>query len=188
MPQIENKDILGCILRSTIHVIGRRTSEAYANVFISNTIKELSEKYSFLRLIEIKGTQYTEEIEIVTVNSNVNYVESSGALLGRNKVKESSEKIYFADGTGLAKTLPKCVADAKYIINMPLLKRHPIEMGVTLSGKNFFGTWIESIWDVHDYHKNAFTEGNPAPQTDLLAHEHIGGKTLLYIGDGTFVA
>ncbi len=76
MPQIENKDILGCILRSTIHVIGRRTSEAYANVFISNTIKELSEKYSFLRLIEIKGTQYTEEIEIVTVNSNVNYVET----------------------------------------------------------------------------------------------------------------
>lgn len=76
MPQIENKDILGCILRSTIYVIGRRTSEAYANIFISNAIKELSEKYSFLRFIEIKGTQYTEVIEIVTINSDVNYIES----------------------------------------------------------------------------------------------------------------
>jgi len=57
---------------------------------------------------------------------------------------------------------------------------------VTLSGKNLFGTWIEGVAAVHSYHKAAFISGNPAPQTDLLAHEHIGGKTLLYLGDGTF--
>ena len=45
MPQLENKDILGIILRSTIGVIGRRTSEAYANIIISNALKELEEKY-----------------------------------------------------------------------------------------------------------------------------------------------
>ena len=28
--------------------------------------------------------------------------------------------------------------------------------------------------------------GNPAPQVDLFAYEHLGGKTLLYLGDGTF--
>ena len=28
--------------------------------------------------------------------------------------------------------------------------------------------------------------GNPAPQVDLLAYEHLGGKTLLFLGDGTF--
>ena len=117
---------------------------------------------------------------------NVNYVDGSGIFPGRDKVKASSERIYFADGTGLYRTLPTCVADAEYIINMPLLKRHPIQQGVTLSAKNFFGTWIENVWDVHEYHQNAFISGNPAPQTDLLAHEHIGGKTLLYIGDGTY--
>jgi uncharacterized protein (DUF362 family) len=116
----------------------------------------------------------------------VNYIDNAGLILGREKVKASSEKIYFADDTGLNRTLPKCVVDAKYIFNMPLLKRHPIETGVTLSGKNLFGTWIENVWDVHNYHKSAFTEGNPTPQTDLLAHEHLGGKTLLYIGDGTY--
>lgn len=117
---------------------------------------------------------------------DIHYVDCLGLLPGREKVKPSSEKIYFADGTGLNRTLPTCVVEAKYIINMPLLKRHPIQYGVTLSGKNFFGTFIEPVWDVHSYHTSAFTEGNPAPQTDLLAHKHLGGKTILYIGDGLY--
>jgi hypothetical protein len=72
------------------------------------------------------------------------------------------------------------------LINMPILKRHPILTGVTLSGKNLFGSWMESVEAVHPYLESSYTLGNPAPQTDLLAHEHIGGKTILYIGDGTF--
>jgi hypothetical protein len=117
---------------------------------------------------------------------DIHYVDSKGATLGRQKVKPSTEHIYFADGTGITKTLPNCVVDAEYLINMPLLKRHPIQMGVTLSAKNFFGTWIEPVYDIHDYHTGAFIPDNPAPQTDLLAHEQIGGKTLLYVGDGIF--
>lgn len=117
---------------------------------------------------------------------NVNYVDIAGLMPGREKVQASNEKIHFADDTGLIKTLPTCVVDADYIINIPILKRHPIQYGVTLSGKNLFGTWIESIYDVHKYHKAAFNVGNPSPQTDLLAHNHIGGKTLLYLGDGLF--
>ncbi len=117
---------------------------------------------------------------------DIHYVDASGLMLGRKKVKPTPEKIYFADGKGLYRTLPSCVVDADYIINMPLLKRHPIQDGITLSGKNFFGTWIEPVVDIHDYHKSAFIKGNPAPQTDLLAHKDVGGKTILYIGDGTF--
>jgi hypothetical protein len=125
-------------------------------------------------------------IPLIQEFPNIHYVDTLGLVSGREKVKASSERIYFADGTGLYRTLPTCVVDAKYIINMPMLKRHPIQMGVTLSGKNFFGTWMEPVVDVHNYHTSAFTPGNPAPQTDLLAHEHIGGKTILYIGDGTY--
>jgi len=76
MPQLENKDILGCILKSTINVIGRRTSESYANIFISNTLKELSGKYSFFRFVEINITQYSETIETVKIDSDVNNVET----------------------------------------------------------------------------------------------------------------
>lgn len=115
---------------------------------------------------------------------NVYFIDAEGGATGREKVVASSEKIYFVDGT--IKTLPTCVIEADYIINMPLLKMHPINNGVTLSGKNLFGTWIEPVEDIHDYHEFGQVMGNPAPQVDLLAHEKIGGKTLLYIGDGTY--
>jgi len=117
---------------------------------------------------------------------DVHYVDSQGSASGREKVIASNERVYFAEGTCQYRTLPTCVIDADYLINMPLLKRHIIKTGVTLSGKNFFGTWIESVSAIHPYHDLSFTLGNPAPQTDLFAHEDIGGKIVLYIGDGTF--
>jgi hypothetical protein len=66
------------------------------------------------------------------------------------------------------------------------MKQHPINHGVTLSGKNLFGTFIEPVWDIHPYHESGQIMGNPAPQVDLLASEDLGGKTLLYIGDGFY--
>ncbi|MBU1941897.1 MAG: DUF362 domain-containing protein [Candidatus Thermoplasmatota archaeon] len=117
---------------------------------------------------------------------NVHYVDNSGGATGREQVIASSVRVYFAAGSCAYRTLPTCVADADYLINMPLLKRHPINTGVTLSGKNFFGTWMESVSAIHDYHISGLTVGNPTPQTELFAHEHIGGKTVIYIGDGLY--
>jgi len=127
-------------------------------------------------------------IPLVPEFPDINYVDAEGGIEGRQKVESSTDKIYFADGTGLYRTLPICVVDSKYIINMPLLKRHPLNNGngVTLSGKNMFGTWIEPVAKIHSYHESGHILGNPAPQTDLLSHAHIGGKTLLYVGDGTY--
>ena len=124
-------------------------------------------------------------IPLVPEFPDINYVDSLGGASGRTKVEPSSEKIHFSYQPGLIKTLPTCVSDAKYIINMPQLKKHPRHNGVTLSGKNMFGTWMESVEDVHPYHESAHIIGNSAPQTELFAHEEIGGKTVLYIGDGT---
>jgi hypothetical protein len=118
---------------------------------------------------------------------DVHFADSSGGASGREEVIASSQRIYFAAGSCAYRTLPTIVTEAKYLINMPLLKRHPIETGVTLSGKNLFGTWIEPVQDVHDYLYSSFILGNPAPQTDLFAHKQVGGKTILYIGDATYV-
>jgi hypothetical protein len=115
---------------------------------------------------------------------SIHYVDSLGGAMGREQVIPSVTTIHFSDG--LFRTLPTCVVDAKYLINMPLLKRHPINTGVTLSGKNYFGSFIEQVADLHPYHISGLTMGNPAPQVDLFAYEHLGGKTLLYLGDGTF--
>jgi len=116
--------------------------------------------------------------------AQIHYVDSLGGAPGREQVVPSSTKMYFSDG--VVRTLPTCIVNAKYIIDMPLLKRHPINSGVTLSGKNFFGSFIEQVSDIHPYHISGLTMGNPAPQVDLLSYEHLGGKTLLFLGDGTF--
>jgi len=125
-------------------------------------------------------------LRLVPEFPDVHFVDSTGGMPGREQVVASNERIYFADGTDLYRTLPTCVVDADYLINMPILKRHPIQQGVTLSGKNYFGTFIEDVADLHPYHEAAFIPGNPAPQVDLLAHEQVGGKTLLYLADGLF--
>jgi hypothetical protein len=118
--------------------------------------------------------------------SRIHYVDAEGGATGREKVTPSTTKVYFADGLDFTRTLPTCVINAKYFINMPLLKRHPINQGVTLSGKNLFGTFIEPVSEVHPYLEASFTMGHAAPQVDLLADDQLGGKTLLYFGDGIF--
>jgi hypothetical protein len=115
---------------------------------------------------------------------DVQYVDCLGGAVGRELVQPSDTFFYFADGS--IWTIPTCVVDAEYLINMPLLKQHPINNGITLSGKNLFGTFIEPVVSIHPYHESGQIMGNPTPQTDLFASEEIGGKTLLYIGDGLY--
>ena len=117
---------------------------------------------------------------------DVNYVDSAGRFEGRDEAQPSDVRVYFAEGNCEFRTLPTVVVEAEYLINMPLMKKHPIQNGVTLSGKNFFGSWIEDVASVHPYHESGLIMGNPTIQTDLLAHEHLGSKTLLYLGDGLY--
>lgn len=42
------------------------------------------------------------------------------------------------------------------------------------------------LYPIHRYHKSGLNMGNPAPQTDLLAHHDLGKKTVLFLGDGTY--
>ncbi|HVQ00004.1 MAG TPA: Ig-like domain-containing protein [Candidatus Thermoplasmatota archaeon] len=114
----------------------------------------------------------------------IHYVDSTGGATGREQVVASTTKMYFADGT--IRTLPQQVVSAKYIIDMPELKRHPLNYGVTLSGKNFFGSFMEPVSDVHPYHLSGMIMGNAAPQVDLFAYKELGGKTILFFGDGTY--
>jgi hypothetical protein len=121
---------------------------------------------------------------IVSVYPNIQFIDGFGNADGRQKATPSDKEFYFSDGT--IRTLPTCVVEASYIINVPLLKQHPINHGVTLSGKNMFGTFIEPVMDIHPYHESGQFMGNAAPQTDLFAHEDLGKKTVLFLGDGLF--
>jgi hypothetical protein len=95
MPQLDNDKIMGCILRSIISVISRRTSEAYATTMVKKTLKELTKKHSFLCYVEIQDTQYTEFFDVVNIQPEINHIEAGE--IGKAG-KEFIEKITWSMG------------------------------------------------------------------------------------------
>lgn len=86
--------------------------------------------------------------------------------------------------------------NAKYLINMAILKRHGMpksdwiesngNTGVTLCGKNLVGTTgdIKSLHvDLRDWNESG---ASYTPIVDLMGSKNLGGKTVLYIVDGLY--
>jgi len=87
---------------------------------------------------------------------------------------------------------PQCVTEAKYLINVALARAHTL-MGVTATAKNLFGSInFDGVGftprPVHDYASRDLPMGSYNCLVDLIAHRHLGGKTLLYIVDFLYVA
>lgn len=104
--------------------------------------------------------------------------------------------IYFA-GQGLPgggrAYLPRVVTEGKYLINMALLRAHQL-FGVTFCAKNHFGSvfWPASGgWTpapLHNYGSRNQPMGSYNCLVELMGHEHLGGKTLLYMIDALYAA
>ena len=80
------------------------------------------------------------------------------------------------------------LVNASYLINMPIMKGHGLT-GATVSFKNHFGS-INLPSELHEF--VGLTRGgfrvDYSPFVDLYNSTHIGGKTILTIGDGLFAA
>ncbi len=88
--------------------------------------------------------------------------------------------------------LPRCLTEAKYVVNVALLRSHGI-FGVTLCAKNHFGSfyWPDFCWcaiPLHDFGNRDAPMGSYNCLVDLMGHEHVGGKTLLYMIDALYSA
>ena len=89
--------------------------------------------------------------------------------------------------------IPQCYTQAKYLINMALLRPHSLA-GVTLCAKNHFGSvyfpssndWTPS--PLHNYMGRTRSMDSDNCLVDLIGHKHLGGKTLLYVIDGLYGA
>lgn len=121
-------------------------------------------------------------------------VNPSRAANGRIAVEpDTTDPIKFSDPKVGTAFQPKCVVEAKYRINLALLRAHTI-CGVTLCTKNNNGTiyWPASnYWGPRVYHEYIRkTRGLPAYNAfvDVMAHRQIGGKGLLYMIDGLYAA
>jgi len=128
-----------------------------------------------------------------TAFPQVCYFDCEGGF-GRKKV-EFSEVVqhwsHAGDSSGYEiDKLPRCFADADYIINLAVLKGHGV--GVTLCAKNHYGSYIRTpdapgYYDLHaslsGFDPNS---GHYRALVDIMAHPHMGGKTLLYMLDGLY--
>lgn len=87
---------------------------------------------------------------------------------------------------------PYCVTEATYLINVALARAHGL-MGVTQTAKNLFGSvYFDDAGftprPLHDYASRDLPMGSYNCLVDLIAHKHLGGKTLLYVVDFLYVA
>jgi uncharacterized protein (DUF362 family) len=89
--------------------------------------------------------------------------------------------------------LPKQVTEARYMINMALLRPHGMA-GVTLIGKNHFGSVHfpnNGGWSPQALHSSILRTqpmGSYNALVDLIGHRQLGGKTMLFMLDGLYTA
>jgi len=126
---------------------------------------------------------------------SVNFVVSPVvARNGRIGAREDQYNPIHTDA-GIA-FLPQCVTQAKYLINMALLRPHEL-YGITLCAKNHFGSvrflststyqgWTPS--PLHDYGLRGNPMGSYNCLAELNGHRHLSGKTLLYFIDALYSA
>lgn len=125
------------------------------------------------------------------VYADTDWYGGGGGGDGRVTITESTDpesEIVYSGGSaaGYTDNLPQCVVDAEYMVNLAILKKHEMA-GVTGMAKNHFGSLCRSPSHLHD--DLAVYQSSPdhySPLTDLMAHEQIGGKTVLYMLDGLY--
>ena len=106
---------------------------------------------------------------------------------------DMANPIRFSKGDLPTGYLPRQVTEAKYMINMALLRPHGMA-GVTLTAKNHFGSVHfpnDGGWSPRILHNSVLRTqpiGSYNALVDLMGHRHLGGKTMLYILDGLYTA
>ena len=126
-----------------------------------------------------------------SVFPDVNYWGNGG---GRTPIEQSDTFEMFTSDDEVQDYMPKCYLEADYMINIPVFKKHH-RAGISLSSKNHFGTFVpfnSGAW--HWHYSLPCTEGNGVVNNgeygvyrcfvDIMGHEQLGGKTIIYIFDG----
>jgi uncharacterized repeat protein (TIGR01451 family) len=147
---------------------------------------------------------------------DVHYWDNRGTLGRTRAEFDTTAPFYWstvdADGT-TRDYLPRAIAQADYLINFAVLKCHDCG-GITVAAKNHYGSllrcpdgylrgaendwgWAKSFNGYYNMHyalpgescgsePEMASMGHYRALVDLMGHEGIGGKTLLYLIDGLF--
>ena len=123
---------------------------------------------------------------------NIRFVVKSG-LAANGRIAANGDAANPLYSKAPVARLPDCVTQAKYLINMALLRAHSLN-GVTLCAKNHYGsTYFPSGggWTpepLHGFAQRSNAMGTYNGLVDLNGHKHLGGKTLLYFIDALYPA
>ena len=138
-------------------------------------------KQSYVNALTANGTRY----------AGVHLVDNTGEATGTTKVATSATSLVYFGNPNVAKGinvyLPTCVVQAKYLINMAVLKPHVLA-GASLGAKNHFGSVCRnSAWSPSFMHPHILRlYGQYSALVELMGHGHLGGKTVLYFLDGLY--
>ena len=118
---------------------------------------------------------------------DVRFEDTAGGSGRYEATKDTNAPIDYA-GTIPTDCVPTCCSQAAYLINAAALKGHSLA-AVTLCAKNHFGSLCETPSPLHDSVDT--TNNGMASYTslvELMGHEHLDGKCLLFVIDGLWGA
>jgi sugar lactone lactonase YvrE len=125
------------------------------------------------------------------------YIDIVGTS-GRTKTTTPSTnpRVYWADANSNNATnkdyVPNIYHNAAYVINLGNLKGHYNQAGVTMCGKNHYGTLCRTpnqsgYYDLHAKQVWGVPGmGHYRPLVDFMGHPEIGGRTVLCLLDGLY--
>ena len=155
-----------------------------------------------IMIYDVTGIRNVGQPILTRIRANSNPEFQAGKFLvgadynlgGRmSPTPDMANPIRFSKGELPIGYLPRQVTEAKYMINMALLRPHGMA-GVTLTAKNHFGSVHfpnDGGWSPRVLHGSVMRTqpmGSYNTLVDLIGHRHLGGKTMLYILDGLYTA
>ncbi len=184
-----NPHVVLALLRQLVNFYGIPQDK----IFVGDPMKNIYKHCYELWYNEFPGIHYLGNDQIS------DYAGLDLQRLGRTPVELSSGDVIFYSDKGAVMTAAlsdkvyTITQDADYMINVPALKAHALA-GISLSAKNHFGTHTRnSAEHLHSGlvpgdggtgGRNVY--GHYRVQVDLMAHEKIGGNTMLVLVDGLY--
>ena len=179
---ISSPQMILALLRQLVYVVG----VAQSDITVGDTLQYFPNHYWDRCHGEFPDVHYI-----------VRFEQGLGRELAESSQGDVNEsRVYWStpDGDGCTPDYaPLCYAEADYFINLACLKTH--SAGVTLCAKNNYGSLgrLPDDGDNLGYYnmhtslpRNRIGMGYYRPHVDLMGHQDIGGKTVLYLIDGLY--
>lgn len=165
------------------------TNPVLLKALLTSLVKEAGVSPADITVYDVSRLFPDYMVELCTQGElqGVNFIGRSSGV-----ADESAPIVWSQEFSGRVNYLPTCVTEAKYLINLANLKGH--SYGITLCGKNHFGSFINGNAmrppegaNLHQWlTRNEM--GIYSPLVDLMANADLGGKTVLYMLDALICA